>query len=75
MFTNFFDVNIDINNHNTRQKEDLHPIRFKSNIGKYSVKYQGAVIWNNIETDIKKSKSLSIFKRVYKERLIAQMQH
>ena len=75
IFSNFYNVNTDIHSHNTRQKEDIHPIKFKSNVGKYSLKYQGAIVWNKIESDIKKAKSLNIFKREYKEILIAQMQH
>ena len=48
MFENFFVSNDAIHNYLTRQRSQLHPPRFSSNLSKTFLRYQGVILWNNI---------------------------
>jgi len=49
-----FTLNKDIHGHETRQANHLNIPFFDKNIGKSSIRFRGAVIWNNVlKTGIK----------------------
>ena len=48
LFQPMFVKNKDIHDHNTRQIDHYHMPKFKSRLGKSSLRYSGALIWNNI---------------------------
>ena len=70
LFGNYFRLNEQIHNYPTRQHNDLHAYRFKTNIGLYSIKTQGQMTWNSLPAFIKNSRSLIVFKENYKSYLI-----
>ena len=47
-FISMFTVNRAIHLHYTRQVNELHIPRVKTNLRKFSIKYRGAVIWNRV---------------------------
>ena len=61
MLDGYFIKNSNVHTHNTRQTDHYHVPPVKTNLGKASFKYQGALIWNNIlkhEIDISVSDHL-----------------
>ena len=44
----FFERNRDVHHHNTRQTNNFHLPRIRTDFGKFSFMYQGASIWNEI---------------------------
>ena len=62
-FQNFFKLNKDLHNYNTRSAFQVHKQRVRTNYKKYSTEYKGTQIWNNLPDDIKDSNSLNIFKK------------
>ena len=44
----FFECNRDVHHHNTRQTNHFHLPRIRTDLGKFSFRYQGASIWNEI---------------------------
>ena len=46
----------------TRRSNDLHLPRVRTNWGKQTFIYQASKDWNNVDNDMKKNKSLSLFK-------------
>ena len=60
------------NRYNTRQKNNIKPELFKSNIKKFSVKVQGPKIWNSLNAKVKLSPSIYSFKSNLKNSLISK---
>ena len=46
----------------SRRSNDLHLPRLRTNLGKQTFIFQASKDWNNLDNDIKNSKSLSFFK-------------
>ena len=46
----------------SRRSNDLHLPRVRTNLGKKTFIFQASKDWNNLDNDIKNSKSLSFFK-------------
>ena len=71
VFLRMFNVNSKVHRYNTRQVNHFHLEKPKKELRKSSIKYRGAIIWNNIlslnfNTDVKEatfSKHLRIFIR------------
>ena len=59
-----FDVRCNSNFHSylTPRSNDLHLPRVRTNWGKQTFIYQASKDWNNLDNDIKNSKSMSLFK-------------
>ena len=66
-FDNFFKLNMKLHSHNTRSSTKIHIDHARTNYKKYSTKFKGCDIWNNLPTSIKNSKSLYVFKKNIKE--------
>ena len=48
MFHNYFTLNHDVHNYRTRQAEYLHIPSARTNLGKKSIRFHGAIIWNKL---------------------------
>ena len=62
--------NSSTHNHETRFRNQLKPIRERLDICKNSYLSQSVSLWNNLDDNIKKSRSLSNFKHKVKESFI-----
>ena len=58
--------NKDIHKYNTRSSSNVHKIQARTNYQKYSVKYKGILVWNNLTNSIKDIKSFSLYKKKIK---------
>ena len=52
------------------RRDKTQTISFGSCHGKKSIQHRGAILWNEMPSDITDSTSLSIFKRKYKDYLL-----
>ena len=52
-FNNFFLINKNLHNYNTRISNNLHIFPARTTLRKHSIKYRGPKIWNSLETEIK----------------------
>jgi len=55
------------------KKEHFHTYSVQSEIGKRAIKFKGSMLWNNLLTDIKTTKSLSSFKHKLKMYLLQSL--
>ena len=58
-----FIVNQEIHNYSTRSSANYHIPNIKTNASKFSLFYQGPVLWNSFSSDIRNCPSLNSFKR------------
>lgn len=73
-FDDFFRENNKIHEHNTRKNSDIHKRCNRTNYGKYSTRNKITNIWNTIPLEIRKSVSLSVFKKKMKHFLLTHEQ-
>ena len=66
VFQCLFTTNKNIHSHETRQADHFNIPMYHKNIGKTSIRYRGAVIWNNV---LKSGMQLSCSKMMFKQRL------
>ena len=64
-FNNYFPLNEDIHSHDTRSASKIHTDYKMTNYGKFSLKYRGVQIWNDIPTYLKTINSYHTFKKIY----------
>ena len=60
---NIFTVNSDIHGHNTRQLNDVHLPKVKTDIVKRSYLCKAPVYWSQISNNVKSSKTINIFNK------------
>ena len=65
-FRNYFILNEKFHSHNTRSASNIFIDFKRTNYGKFSLKFRGAQIWNELPKDLKDSKSYTQFKRLMK---------
>lgn len=75
LFHNYFTLNSSIHDYNTRNANNIHPPLNRVSITQSSIFYKGTVLWNNLNIDIKSSKTLRQFKRLYKQLLFDTIYH
>ena len=63
VFTDFFTYNRDIHQHNTRQAENIHKPRPRTNIIKQGLRYRSNSCWNSLSNNMKLHASPNSFKR------------
>lgn len=68
----FFTTNQTIHDHHTRQALNIHVSSTNTLLAENTIKIQGALLWNNLPTSLKTSKSLGIFKCTMKRGIINQ---
>ena len=61
-FDTFFNLNINIPQHNTRQSASLHFTFHRTNIGANSIKIPGPKLWNSLDFSIASLPSFHILK-------------
>ena len=66
IFSGFYAKARAVHSHDTRTADNYRLINIKLNVRKHSMKISGAAIWNMIPMGIRLSKSLEIFKNIYK---------
>ena len=66
LFTSFYQQNKAVHRYNTRIANDLHVPFGRTYVRKFSMRINGALIWNSIPDKIRQSKSLNIFKKAVK---------
>ena len=71
---NIFTVNSDIHGHNTRQLNDVHLPKVKTDIvlEKLLIKWKAPVYWSQLSNNVKSSKTKNIFKRHLTNNLLSQ---
>ena len=62
-FINYFRLNENIHSHDTRSASNIFIEYRRTNYGKFSLKYRGAQIWNNLPNTLKISKTYRSFKK------------
>ena len=62
LFHNYFKLNSNVHDHNTRQKEMMHSEKFENSYGKRSIKYRGGMLWNKLPYTLRLYSSRPYFK-------------
>jgi len=70
IFTNYFQANESIHDHNTRTKSDIHIKITNNSYGSRSLKIRGSTMWNNLPIDLKCQMSTGNFKEDLQTHLI-----
>jgi hypothetical protein len=65
-FANYFLLVKDIHNHETRHKNDIHQIQFRTNLRGSSIRIRGPKIWNAIPVFVKNVNCIFAFKKQLK---------
>ena len=73
IFQNIFMMNSDIHDHYTRQSGSYHVPKVKNNLGKWSIRYRGVIVWNTIlSLKINPETSEAMFAKAVKKCVINQ---
>ena len=68
MFSDFFIRNAEIHDYSTRQRQHFHVPSERSNLGKFSIRYRGTIVWNLIlKLDINPDTSEAVFIKTIKK--------
>ena len=70
-FSNYFQINSQVHNYNTRQATDLHPPFYHTSQGQFSLKYRGTTLYDKYSTGLQLS-SLNVYKNKLKDVLVNQ---
>ncbi|KAJ8038193.1 hypothetical protein HOLleu_19201 [Holothuria leucospilota] len=70
VFDNYFNLNRDYHHYPTRKSDNFHVSRFCTQAFNRSLYVMGPKFWNNLNNDIKNSKSLGIFCRNLKKHIL-----
>lgn len=62
-FGAMFTLNSNVHSYLTRQNNDFHLAKFKSNISKFNIRVQGPLLWNSLPTELRTLPHLGLFKR------------
>jgi hypothetical protein len=66
----FFIPNNEIHDHYTRISSDIHVSLTSTKLAENTIRYQGALLWNSLNPDLKSSPSIAVFKHKLKSNLI-----
>jgi hypothetical protein len=64
-FKNYFTLNLNVHNYNTRRSTNIHLTRFHTSFGKRKLHYHAAVLWNNLPLKLQTFQSFANFKKNY----------
>ena len=70
VFRNMFMSNENVHSHGTRQRNDYHLPSCKSDVMKRAPSYQGCAIWNRLDDNMRSIKSLNVFKKSMRRRVL-----
>ena len=66
-YLNYFSLNLQVHDHDTRSRADLHLCRFKTNVGKKCLNFQASLLWNTLPAELKiKSSEVFFNTEIYK---------
>ena len=65
-FNNFFITNDALHSYNTRSMSRIHIEFNRTNYGKFSIRYRGAVVWNSPPSEIRNINFYNLFKKKLK---------
>ena len=63
VFSNYFEVNIDVHKYDTRGSKDLHVTAINKNYGKRSIKHKSSILWNKLANALKGYSSIKSFNK------------
>jgi len=66
-FTNYFTLNREMHNHNTRSASNIYIDYRRINYGKLSLKIRGAHIWNELPKELRVLQSYNSFKTLTRD--------
>ena len=69
-FMNYYIENMFVHQHNTRQAKNLHVPQHRNTYGHKSVKYRGAVWWNEIPSSLREADTIKTFSKNVKNSII-----
>ena len=56
----------------SNENKNIKLVKVRTNLGKQSVSYSGACIWNTLRNDIRECKSRKMFRRTFKKVLLEE---
>ena len=65
--TSYFTLNKEIHSHNTRSASNVYIDYRRTNYGKFSLKFRGAQIWNELPKELRILQSYNSFKKLTKD--------
>ena len=71
-FQDMFTLNSQIHRYNTRTSKSFHLLRIRTKLRQFSIKYQGPMIFNSLDSDIKEAYTYSSFSKKLKSHLISK---
>lgn len=72
-FKTYFKANSQVHSYSTRQSSDLHPPKFLTCRGQFSIRFRGTKLWNGFSHLAKNCSSIKCYKRCLKDHLIADL--
>ena len=63
VFSNYFELNIDVHKYDTRESNDLHVTAINKNYGKRSIKHKSSILWNKLPNAVKGYSSIKSFNK------------
>ena len=73
-FHNYYIENMFIHQHSTRQAKNIHVTQHRNTYGQKSVKYRGAIWWNQIKSSIREAGTIQTFSKNTKKSYINNYQ-
>ena len=70
-FRQMLQTNSELHKHNTRRNNNLFILNANTNLRKQTIIYHGINIWNSLPANIKNSRSIDCFSKLYKTYLLA----
>jgi hypothetical protein len=61
-FTNMYTLNSSIHSYNTRGSNDIHVMRYRTNLIKHSIRIQGIYVWNELADTLKSLPTVTSFR-------------
>jgi len=63
MYANYFVLNAEVHDYNTRASTDLHVLGPRSSFGQRCIRYKVSMLWNRLPARLKLPSSIPVFKR------------
>ena len=70
VFMDYFKCNSELHRHFTRSANNLHINRYNTNTRYFSIKVQGPIVWNGLDSKLREISHISRFKRLVKDSLL-----
>ena len=71
VFCDYFQQNLTVHCHHTRNVAKYHVINCRTNLRKASIRYIGPSVWNKIIISIREAPSVLLFKKMYTDHLLS----